>query len=656
MSVLVAANVTYAVGDLQILRGASLAVETGDRIGIVGRNGSGKSTLLKMLADLIRPDTGTITRQRNTRVGYLAQEPDLEPGRTLREDAEAAFADLHALHEQLESVFTAMGDARGEELDRLMRRQEELERRIAAAGGYAVGHRIDAVLHGLGFTDAQFNVPVEGLSGGQRARLALAKLLLDEPDVLLLDEPTNHLDIDGRLWLESFLRDQFSGAVVIISHDRRLLDNVVTRIEEVEQGRCIDYPGNYAKFRKLRAERREAQLRAYENQQTKFRQEEAFIRKYKAGQRAKQARGRESRLEREKQTSTLERPVELGSFAFELPKAERAGDIVVTARALSKRYKNEEGRDKILFDDLTLTIKRGERWAVVGPNGAGKTTVVRVMLGEIPPDRGECRLGSNITVGYFRQSHEGLDPDKQVFRYLQDVIRKENPDALLSEQAARDLAGAFLFSGPEQEKELGVLSGGERARAVLAGLLASSKNLLVLDEPTNHLDIPSAERLEEALSSDGGYDGTLILISHDRALIDATCDHLLILDGRGGSEVFFGNYAQWREHAERQQSPEPARAPARPQSAPRPADATRQPARSESRAETRTKNRFSWMQLDQLEDRMGEIQAEIALLDERLADVELWKDHEKAGEVRDKRDSLQSELGEIEEEWLRKAE
>ena len=647
MSILVASNIHYAIGDRTILEGASLSVEAGDRIGVVGRNGCGKSTLLRVLAGQLTPDAGTLSRQRNTRVGYLAQEPELSPGQTLRDEAESAFADLHALHEDLHRLFHDMADAVGEAVERLMRRQEDLERRIVSAGGYAIAHRIDAVLHGLGFTDAQFGVPVEGLSGGQRARLALAKLLLEEPDVLLLDEPTNHLDIDGRLWLERFLTSEYKGSVLIISHDRRLLDNVVGRIEEVEQGRLIDYPGNYAKFRQLRDERRQSLLRAYENQQVKFRQEEAYIRKYKAGQRAKQARGRESRLVREKEASTLERPIELDAFRFELPKSDRAGDIVVSARGLRKAYRLDDGSDKVLFDDLSLSIGRGERWAIVGPNGAGKTTIVRALLGEIEPDRGSSKLGANVRVGYFRQSHESIDPDKQVFRYLQDVIRKENPGSMMSEQQARDLAGAFLFSGPEQEKELGVLSGGERARAVLAGLMASSKNLLVLDEPTNHLDIPSAERLEESLSCEGGYDGTLLLISHDRALIDATCDHLLLLDGRGNAEVFFGNYAQWRAHKEA------AATPPSPRSVPAPQPSREAPSKNPA---PKVKSRFSWMRAEQIEERMGEVQAEIASLDEQLAGTEIWKTPEKAEAARRSLAALREELGELEGEWLRKAE
>ncbi len=662
MSLLVAANVGYAIGDRVLLDGASLTVEADDRIGIVGRNGSGKSTLLRLLEGSLLPDSGSITRQRNLRLGYLPQEPDLSPGLTLRQEAAKAFEELTELHHQLDDLYARMAQATGPSLEKLLRQQDVLEKKIDALGGYAIDHRIDAVLHGLGFSTAQFDVPVSGLSGGQAARLSLAKLLLAEPDVLLLDEPTNHLDIEGRLWLEKFLTTSFAGAVLLISHDRRLLDNVVTRIEEVEQGRLIDYPGNYATFRKLRKERMIAQLRAYENEQTRFRQEEAFIRKYKAGQRAKQARGRESRLNREKTASSLERPLELDTFSFDLPKAPRTGDIVLSARNITKAYLLEDGSSQVLFDDLSLSIGRGERWALIGPNGAGKTTLVRTLLGEVAPDSGTVKRGTNLIVGYFRQSHEGLPLDKPVYRYLQDVIRKECEGVTLSEQQARDLAGAFLFSGAEQEKELGVLSGGERARAVLAGLLASAKNLLVLDEPTNHLDIPSAERLEEALSPTNGYDGTLVLISHDRALIDATCDHLLIFDGRGHVELYPGNYSQWRDH---QRAKAAAATPAKntPKRPPAPSTnaasghtgaSDNASSHTKEASASRKKNKFSWMQPEQLEERMGEIQAHIALLDEQLGDVELWKDAAKVKALQTQRQQLADELDLLEEAWLLK--
>ena len=673
MPVLAATNIALSFGERRILDGVSLTLEPGERVGLVGRNGSGKSTLLKIIAGAMKADAGTVVLTGNAHAGYLSQEPELDGSRTMREEAAAAFSHLEELEGELHDLFHEMAGATGETLERLLRRQSAIEKKIESAGGLATDHKIDAVLHGLGFTDDQFAVPVPGLSGGQRARLALAKLLLGEPEVLLLDEPTNHLDIAGRLWLEDFLKEDFRGAVLMISHDRYLLDAVVSRIIEVEPvpiegGRLIEYPGNYASFRKLRAERREAQRRAWENQQTKFRQEEAYIRKYKAGQRAKQAKGRETRLEREKAGSTIERPLEMETMRLTLPKADRPGDIIASVRGLTKKYRNENGSEKILFEDLDLSIERGQRWGVIGPNGAGKTTLVRCILGETTPDAGAVTLGARLSVGYFRQSHEAIDPEKTVVRYLQDIVRKELPGSVLSEQAARNLAGAFLFSGDDQEKELGLLSGGERARAVLAGLMVTGKNVLVLDEPTNHLDIPAAERLEEALRrpdpearEKGLYEGTLILISHDRALLDACCDRLLILDGEGGVENFLGGYTEWHEKQSGRGRPPPSagdanrKSPERPRRAePRPAPVPNRPTAT-SPGNT-AKSRWSWMRVEQLEEKIAHLSERIASIDRDLADPAVWRDIERANRLTDERDELKGELAGVEAEWVRKAE
>ncbi len=666
MPLLTVTNLKHAYGNRIILEGVSFSVEPGERIGIVGRNGAGKSTLLKAAAGLLPADAGLISLQRGSRAGYLHQDPILDPDETLRGAAESAFAELHRLHRELDELYArAETTTDPAELDRLLKKQADVEQRMQAAGGYAIDHKIAEVLHGLGFSDAQFSIPVRSLSGGQRGRLALAKLLLEQPDVLLLDEPTNHLDIEGRLWLESFLRDQFKGAVLLISHDRALLDAVVNRIIEVESCRLIEYPGNYAAFRELRAERRLAMARAWENQQDKFRKEEAFIRRYKAGQRARQAKGRQTKLSREKAQNTLERPMEVEPFEIELPRAERTGDMVVAARGVSKAYTQDDNSRKVLFRELDLSIMRGERWGIIGPNGAGKSTLVRCLLGEQPADEGSIKTGSNLKVGYYRQTQEGIDLDQAVYRYLQGVILREAPDQAFSEQKARDLAGAFLFTGDEQERQLRDCSGGERSRAVLAGLLASAKNVLVLDEPTNHLDIQSAERLEQALLSieDGGtFDGTLILISHDRELIDNTCDHLLVLDGSGKAEVFLGSYTEWAQKESVRRS-EQQRAESEARQRREEAERRKREQESVRKAESAppkpkqpSVNALARLTMEQVEARIEEIQGKLKLVDEALADPDVWDQPEKLRTLEGFRSKLLGELEPLEFEWSRRAE
>ena len=664
MPVLAATNIDLAYGERVILGGVSLSLEGEERIGVVGRNGCGKSSLLKVLAGELAPDAGSVVLQKGARLGYLAQDVDLGDAPTLRDAAAEGLGKAKRLEAELHELFEAMGDAEGDDLARLLRRQEEIEHRLEAAGGVTGDHRVDEVLLGLGFETEQFKIPAQGLSGGQRARVALARLLLDDPGVLLLDEPTNHLDITGREWLETFLRDEHNGAVILISHDRRLLDGVVDRIVEVEQTRLIDYPGNYSAFRRLRGERRLAQLRTWEKQQTQFKREAAFIRQYKAGQRAKQAKGRESRLERALE-GALERPVEMGDIALRLPKAERTGDVVASARGITKRYPRPHAEgETVLFDRFDFKIHRGERWGIVGPNGAGKTTLVRCLLGELAPDAGEVSLGAKVAVGHFRQTHDDLDPEMTVPRLIHARVKKETDGAvLLGEQETRDLAGAFLFSGEEQEKQVGLLSGGERARAVLASLLASAKNVLVLDEPTNHLDIPSAERLEEALArriedpktgkvTGGTFEGTLRRISHDRARIDATCDRLLILDGEGNAEVFVGSYDEWHEKqlSKRNATPE---AIARPAQAVATGVTPGGPAHA---PKDKTRGKFSWMRLEQIEEKLGVLNERMGEIDRVLADPDVWTDHERANALTTERDALRDEIEGLETEWLRKAE
>jgi ATP-binding cassette subfamily F protein 3 len=672
MPILAATNLRVHYGPDIILDGVSLSVEPGERIGIVGRNGGGKSTLLRSIAGELKPDGGEIVIQKGKRIGYLKQDPVLDPEETLRDAAEGAFAELHRLHVKLHGVFDEMATAPGDALDRLMKDQERIEAQIESSGGYAIDHKIDATLHGLGFTDSQFAIRCKDLSGGQRARLALARLLLEAPDAILLDEPTNHLDIEGCLWLESFLKEEFAGAVLMVSHDRYLLDNVVHRIIEVEFGRLIDYPGSYSAFREIRAQRRLTQQRTFDRQQTEFKRQEAYIRKYKTGQRAKEAKGRQSKLDREKEQA-IERPMELSTLRLALPKAPRSGDQVITARRLGKRYDNVDhrtgeriegdGSQKVLFHDLDATISRGERWGIIGPNGAGKTTLARCLLGVQKADEGFSKIGSSVLIGHYTQSSDAVDPDLTVYRYIQREVKKNTDGAVeLSEQQARDLAGAFLFSGSEQDKEMLVLSGGEKSRCRLAALIASAKNLLVLDEPTNHLDIPSAERLEEALSIDGGYAGTVILISHDRALIDAVCDHVIALDGEGNAETALGNYTDWRQkHSTRQREAqveleaerEEDRRKEKQRRAQQETARAKQPKPVSTNNQQRMLERLS---MAQLEAKIEEAENRIADADRKLSDPGVWRDGKQMDRLSAERQQCVEELEPLEFEWSRRAE
>lgn len=655
MALLSVANLVLSIGDRVLLDGVNLTVEKGVRVGLVGRNGCGKSTLLKLIAGWsgLKPDSGQVQLARGATAGYLTQDPDLDPSRTLRDEAATTFAHLHKLHSDLETLSHEMTTAQGDELDKLLKKYEQVENKIQAAGGYAVDHQIDATLHGLGLTDEFFNVTVQDLSGGQQGRLALAKLLLRQPDVLLLDEPTNHLDIAGRQWLEEYLL-AYSGAVILVSHDRWLLDRVVGCIYELEDCRLVEYPGNYQAFREQRVLRRLTQQRVYEKQQDRVRQEQAFIDRYRAGQRASQAQGREKRLDRYKQNELIDRPTDLGEVNMVFRPAERCGDLICTADAISKAY---EG--KTLFKDLSLVIKRGDRVGVIGPNGAGKSTLVRTLLGEQPPDSGAVRTGNSVSVGHYRQTHEGLDLSKTVIQYLQRFVPTGN------EQDARNLAGAFLFSGDEQDKPLTVLSGGERSRAVLAGLVVGGHNLLVLDEPTNHLDISSAERLEAAMKqftaqpqgfgqkATGG--GTLILISHDRMLLEDLVDQLIVMDGNGNVRHVLGTYSQYIATQRAQAAAPVAQKPSPPKQAKPKAQKLGQKNNAAGQTPPRKQSGLSKLKQESLEQKIVKLESQLAEVDQALADPDIYRDGQKVKQLQDKRVKLTNELTPLEEEWARRA-
>lgn len=644
MSLVTLANIHHAYGNLIVLDGVTLSIGSGEKIGLVGRNGCGKTTLMKVIQGNLSPDSGTMQLQRSARVGYLSQDPEFEPGDTLRDAAESAFAKLHELHIKLKVVFDDMQHETGAELDRLLKRQVTLESQIVAAGGYAIDHKIDATLHGLGFVDEQFSLPTNVLSGGQKGRLALARLLLESPDLLLLDEPTNHLDIVGRQWLETFLADEYRGAVLLVSHDRWLLDRVVKKIVLVDNGFVLQYPGNYSKFVQLREQQRVTEVRTYEKQLDKIRQEEQFIRRYKAGQRSKQAKGRESRLDRYKRDQLLDRPIELDVMKLELPRAPRSGDQIVVAEGISKRY-----GETVLFENFDIAIMSGDRIGIIGPNGVGKTTLIQCFLGDLEIDEGKVSLGTRLSIGYYRQLTEHLDMELTVWQYIQSVICALDGQARASEQQARNLAGAFLFSGDEQDKALGDLSGGERSRAVLAGLMASAKNVLVLDEPTNHLDIPSAERIESVLRLGGDYQGTLLLVSHDRALLEATCDKLIVFDDNGQVSLVHGTYSQWMNR--KLQADREAKTKNNRQAR---SKVKKRASRQQGSAESNIG--LPALSVQKLEQRIEKIESRISEIDSMVVDPQIYRDGALCKSLQLEREQLAQELEDVEKEWARRAE
>ncbi|MDA1008284.1 MAG: ABC-F family ATP-binding cassette domain-containing protein [Planctomycetota bacterium] len=663
MSLVTVSQVRFGHGTNILLESATCAIEPGERIGLVGRNGCGKSTLLKLIAGRMNPDSGSITMQRGVRIGYLEQEPKLDPSDTLHGAAARAFGRLGDLRAELDKLYEKMShpELAPDVLDSLLRQQGRLEDEFDRAGGHATDHKVDAVLHGLGFDDSQFMLPVTALSGGQRARLGLARLLLESPELLMLDEPTNHLDIVGRRWLETFLADEFPGSVILVSHDRWLLDKVVHRIIEIHRGAIRDYPGNYADFVALREERLNLQLREHDKQQGKIRAEEAYIRRYKAGQRAKQARGRATRLERYCRDEMVERPMELELIRIALPRAPRLGDVAMDAQGLSKRYDN-----KLLFESLDVRIKPGERIGVVGPNGAGKTTLVKVLLGELEADSGIVKRAPRLVTGWFRQTHEHLDPMLCTWEYLQRTVPARENGLSLNEQEARNLAGAFLFSGADQDKLLGTLSGGERTRLVIAGLVASAKNLLVLDEPTNHLDIPSAERLEDALSLDpdqGGFDGTLLMITHDRALLDATCDRLLVMDGEGGVIDFQGTWSDWEERekskatSDREASERARIAAEDKQARTKASEDAKVAAAAVKKAAVKVARKGPLVRVadGEIEKRLAVGSARLKEVEALLADPSVFKERARSSKLLAEHESLLKSVADLEQEWLERA-
>jgi ATP-binding cassette, subfamily F, member 3 len=643
LTLLVLTDVHKHFASRTLLDGASLQVDPGEKLGLVGPNGCGKTTLLKLIAGLEDYDTGQLSLRRGSRVATVPQRPEFAAGETVRQHAEGGLSELRAAlaahHEACDALArlheSPAPDAAEE--SRLLHEQDRLAHAIDALGGWHTEHRVEQVLAGVGLVPALWDREARTLSGGEKSRTALARALIGGHELLLLDEPTNHLDIAGIEWLESELRT-LPGAVLVVSHDRRLLDVAVDALIELEGGKLRRYPGGYTKYVTLREERYVSELRAWQEQQDYIRKEDAFIRRYLAGQRAAEAQGRRTRLERLERLPQPKHDVRAPMLA--LPELSSGSDMVLEAEDLSGGH---DGR--ALFSGVSLRIGRGERVGIVGRNGSGKSTLLRLFAGRAEPMAGRVRAGSRATCGYYDQETGGLHEDSTVMAEL----RRDFPK--MSDGEARDWLARFLFRGDDIDKPVSALSGGERARLCLARLVRSGPTWLALDEPTNHLDLPGTTALEEALSA---FDGAVVVVSHDRQLLDDLCTRILEVgvDGPGtarGVRDFPGNFSAWRSRRDEEASERSQRRSPRP--APRPAPRAEPPQRApESPPARKAKNPWK---LKQVEERIMTLETERRRLHEECARPDAAADGARLRAAGARLAELETELADAYAEWER---
>ncbi|MFY9553294.1 MAG: ABC-F family ATP-binding cassette domain-containing protein [Blastocatellia bacterium] len=519
-------DVYKSYGGTEVLHGVTFQVNPRERVGLVGRNGAGKTTVFRLVTGPEETDRGEVVLLRGLRIGLLEQQPAFTGELNVRDEALSVFTQIRAMEVEITRLEHEMSEATGQALDAAMHSYSDLRHSYEIAGGFSYHARAEAVLVGLGFRDDDLMKPAEQLSGGQKARLALAKLLLSEPDLLLLDEPTNHLDVDAVEWLEDFL-SEYKSAFVIISHDRFLLDRTTSRIIEIDDGRAAVYTGNYSAYTKQREERRLVQAREYEEQQALITRTEDFIRRNIAGQKTKQAKSRRKMLEKLDRVKAV-RDERVGDFR--LHSVARAGDNVLAVADLSIGYDKEA-----LAGGISFLLRRGERLGLIGPNGSGKTTFLKTILGVLQPIDGGLTWGANVNIEYFDQELSTLDFGSTVIEEIAAVAPRATPGEL------RSYLAKFLFPGDEILKPVIALSGGEQSRLALAKLIYSRANVLVMDEPTNHLDIPSREALERALAE---FPGTIITVSHDRYFLDKLATEILYFDN-GSATYHTGSYTDF---------------------------------------------------------------------------------------------------------------
>ena len=669
--ILSCSNICKSFGENDILKQVSFHIEDHEKAAIVGINGAGKSTLLKVLIGKLNADDGVVTWAKGASIGYLAQHQDLEGAETIYDALLEVKKPVIQMEARIRSLELEMKSASGDELETKLSEYSRLNHEFEMADGYSYQSEITGVLKGLGFTEDEFSKPITALSGGQKTRVSLGKLLLTKPDILLLDDPTNHLDMESIAWLETYLRN-YSGAVIIVAHDRYFLDRVVTKIIELDMGHCTVFSGNYSAYSDKKAMLRDAAIRAYLNQQQEIRHQEAVIAKLKSFNREKSIKRAESREKMLDKIERLEKPTQANdSMDIRLEPDVVSGNDVLTVTDLSKSFDTQT-----LFTNVDFEIKRGERVAIIGNNGTGKTTLLKIINGIIPADSGQIRLGSKVHIGYYDQEHQVLHMDKTLFQEIQDTYPNMNNTQI------RNTLAAFLFTGDDVFKLIRDLSGGERGRVSLAKLMLSDANFLLLDEPTNHLDITSKEILESALNR---YTGTVLYVSHDRYFINRTATR--ILDLTDGSFInYIGNYDYYLEKKEDVEAAFAARQMAEAgnnrtagangtqaqsvsavsgvSSASSQAPMTASAAGSladgkmdwKAQKEEQARLRKRQNELKKVEDKIHELETRDGEIDELLSQEDVYTDVSRLMELNKEKESIQKELEVLYEKWEELAE
>ena len=637
-------NISKAFVENQVLKNVSFHIEDHEKAAIVGINGAGKTTLLRIIVGEMTPDDGQVVLAKDKTLGYLAQNSTVDTSHTIYEELLSVKADLLRLEEKIRECENDMKHADGDALEDLMKQYTSLTHAFETGGGYLYRSELVGVLKGLGFTEDEFSKPVATLSGGQKTRVALGRLLLQNPDLIILDEPTNHLDMTSIAWLETYLLN-YKGAVLIVSHDRYFLDRIAGKVIEIDQSKATTFMGNYSDYAVKKEQLRVAAWNAYMNQQRNIKHQEEVIEKLKSFNREKSIKRAESREKMLDKIEVIEKPSEVRTdMKLTLTPRILSGNDVLTVEHLSKSFDSHK-----LFTDVNFEIKRGEHVAIIGDNGSGKTTLLKILNGLVPADQGTFRLGSNVEIGYYDQEHHVLHSEKTLFEEISDDY------PYLNNTQIRNVLAAFLFTGEDVFKRISDLSGGERGRVSLAKLVLSNANFLILDEPTNHLDIMSKEILEDALN---GYEGTILYVSHDRYFINRTAHRILDLT-EGQFVSYVGNYDYYLEKHDTVMAAIEANAP---QNADADSGVAAKAAESEvkldwkAQKEEQARLRKKENDLKKCEEKIAELEARISEIDTEMSDPTIGTQVAKLQELTKEQAACQEQLEKLYEQWEELAE